>query len=211
VNLQRDYLIYDYQSFVMSCFETSVHSYFGFAESSRNRFYLYDLTTREPFLECCVDTYEQSSLRSKAKKVKVEYELESCLKFRLPKNGQLVATAFHKYINNGILYNIKPFNHYENQYEDSLALIEITDGFIGSNCYCNTNVYISQKYTDQPGQYSPYYLGSRWSSESKMASSLPIWPSMASRAPPTTAASRISRTTLCTCWGWSIRRAASSS
>jgi hypothetical protein len=82
----------------------------------------------------------------------MDYEFDYCLKFISCKDNQVIAAAFHKYIQNGILYNIKPYNIFENYYEDSQALVEITDGFIGSNCYCNTNAFISQKYTSYPGQ-----------------------------------------------------------
>lgn len=109
----------------MSCFETNIHSYFGFAESPNtpNHFYFYDLATREPIMECALDTYDQCFHKTANKKVKIDYEIEYCLKFRLSKSRQVVATAFHKYINNGILYNLKPYNQYEQQYEDSLALV----------------------------------------------------------------------------------------
>jgi hypothetical protein len=63
-------------------------------------------------MECSIDNYDQAFLKSNAKSIKTDYEIESCLKFRLPRTGELVAAAFHKYINNGILYNIKPYNRY---------------------------------------------------------------------------------------------------
>ena len=75
----------------------------------------------------------------------MDYEVDYCLKFTSSKDNQVIAAAFH-------LYNIKPYNIFENYYEDSQALVEITDGFIGNNCYCNTNAFISQKYTSLPGQ-----------------------------------------------------------
>jgi hypothetical protein len=70
-----------------------------------------------------------------------------------------IATIWQKQISNGLLYNIRHYNGYERKHDESVALVEITDSYIGNNCYCNTNVFISQKFCTQPGQYNYFYLG----------------------------------------------------
>jgi hypothetical protein len=73
----------------------------------------------------------------------------------------LLATIWKKTICNGTLFNLRQYNNYELKYEDSLALIEVADGYIGNNCYCNTTAYLSQKYSKVPGPYFFLNPGSR--------------------------------------------------
>jgi hypothetical protein len=58
---------------------------------------------------------------------KVDYESQHCLKFLSSQNGQHIASAFFKYLPNGILYNIKSYNSFEGEYGDTLAMVEIVD------------------------------------------------------------------------------------
>ena len=80
-------------------------------------------------------------------------------RYVLARNEQTIAVSFLKKTVDGIVLNMKPYNKYENVYEECMSLIEISDGFVGNSCFCNTNVFVSQKYTSNPGSYHPPYLG----------------------------------------------------
>jgi hypothetical protein len=71
---------------------------------------------------------------------------------RMSNSEEIVATIWQKQISNGLLYNIRHYDPYEGKHDESVALIEITDSYIGNNCYCHTNVFISPKFSMQPGQ-----------------------------------------------------------
>lgn len=89
------------------------------------------------------------------------FEKNYCLKVRLGEQGEHIATVWHKNSSSGILYNVRQYNHYEAKYEDSLALIEVSDGYIGDNCYCNTTVCLSQKHSSLPGPYPSPFAASK--------------------------------------------------
>lgn len=58
----------------MNCFETNIHSYFGFRQDNdKGKYYLYDLINKENILECEMDTYDQSFLKTSNKKIKIDY------------------------------------------------------------------------------------------------------------------------------------------
>ncbi len=129
-------------SFLTSFFETSIYSYFGFQEVKDNFYVFSDLSTNETLMSCSLGKYEE--IKDKNDRCKaIIFETDYCLKMRIGEKGEILATIWQKNIANGLLYNLKEYNQYERKHEESQALIEITDGYIGNNCYCNTSVYLS--------------------------------------------------------------------
>ena len=121
---------------------------------------MYDLTTNRSILTCTLEPFENVGDKIIGKNT-ISFEKDYCLKIRMGESRQLLATMWKRSTHSSTLFNLRLYNSYEDIYDDSLALIEVADGYIGNFCYCNTIAHISQKYSNISGAYICLYSGSK--------------------------------------------------
>ena len=116
---------------------------------------MYDLSTNRPILTCSMEPFEEVGDKVIGSKT-ISFEKDYCLKIRMVDSGDLLATIWKRTTHSSTLFNLRLYNSYEKSYNDSLALIEVGDGYIGNFCYCNTCLlYTSPSPRDQRGSRMP--------------------------------------------------------